>query len=119
MFAEAALVARYAEAPNPVTPEQVLRPRRQADVDGDLWTVFNRVQENIIWGGLRGTRQNEDGRIIRCQTRPINGSDQNVSVNRALLTQACPNSSTRMTIAASLPCLPRCAPDRSARIAPV
>lgn len=88
VFAEAALVARYGTAPSPVTPEQVLRPRRQADVAGDLWTVFNRVQENIIRGGLHGTRQTEDGRIVRRQTRPINGIDQNVSVNRALWTLA-------------------------------
>ncbi|NMN07657.1 MULTISPECIES: DUF932 domain-containing protein [unclassified Novosphingobium] len=88
VFAEAALVARYDEAPSPVTPDQILRPRRQADVGGDLWTVFNRVQENIIRGGLNGRRETEDGRIISRRTRPINGIDQNVGVNRALWTLA-------------------------------
>lgn len=88
VFAEAALVARYNEDTAPVTPEQVLRRRRTADVGPDLWTTFNAVQENIIRGGLYGRRQGEDGRIIRRTTRPINGIDQNVTVNRALWTLA-------------------------------
>lgn len=88
VFAEAALVARYNEDAAPVTPEQVLRRRRTADVAPDLWTTFNAVQENIIRGGLMGRRQAEDGRIIRRTTRPINGIDQNVTVNRALWTLA-------------------------------
>lgn len=88
VFAQAALVARYNEDTAPVTPEQVLRRRRTADVGPDLWTTFNAVQENIIRGGLYGRRQGEDGRIIRRTTRPINGIDQNVTVNRALWTLA-------------------------------
>jgi len=88
VFAQAALVARYNEEAAPVTPAQVLRRRRTADVGADLWTTFNAVQENIIRGGLQGRRQGEDGRIIRRTTRPINGIDQNVSVNRALWTLA-------------------------------
>lgn len=88
VLAEASLVARYGEEDSPVTPEQILRPRRAADVGTNLWTTFNTIQENIIRGGLNGTRQAEDGRIIRRQTRAINGIDQNVSVNRALWTLA-------------------------------
>lgn len=88
VFAEAALVARYGEEQPPVTPEQVLRRRRTADGASDLWTTFNAVQENIIRGGLNGMRRGEDGRIIRRQTRAINGIDQNVGVNRALWTLA-------------------------------
>lgn len=88
VFAEAALVARYGEEAPPVTPEQVLRRRRQADLGADLWTTFNAVQENIVRGGLHGQRRTDDGRVIRRQTRPINGIDQNVGVNRALWTLA-------------------------------
>jgi len=88
VLADASLVARYGEEDSPVTPEQILRPRRAADVGTNLWTTFNTIQENIIRGGLNGTRQAEDGRIIRRKTRPINGIDQNVGVNRALWTLA-------------------------------
>ncbi|WP_226019509.1 DUF932 domain-containing protein [Novosphingobium sp. FKTRR1] len=88
VFAEAALVARYGEEAAPVTPDQVLRRRRTADVGGDLWTTFNAVQENIVRGGLHGQRRTDDGRVIRRSTRPINGIDQNVGVNRALWTLA-------------------------------
>lgn len=88
VFAEAALVARYGEDQAPITPEQVLCRRRYADAAPDLWTTFNAVQENIIRGGLMGRRRADNGRIVRRTTRPINGIDQNVSVNRALWTLA-------------------------------
>lgn len=88
VFAEAALVARYGDETAPVTPEQVLRRRRSADVGDDLWTTFNAVQENIIRGGLAGRRMGENGRVIRRTTRPVAGIDQNVGVNRALWTLA-------------------------------
>ncbi|EZP56480.1 hypothetical protein BW41_00626 [Sphingomonas sp. RIT328] len=88
VFAEAALVARYGEEEPPVTPEQVLRARRAADVDASLWATFNVAQENIVRGGLLGTRRREDGTIARRRTRPIGGIDQNVAVNRALWTLA-------------------------------
>lgn len=88
VFAEAALVARYGEEEAPITPDQVLRRRRHADVGPDLWTTFNAVQENIIRGGLMGRRRGEHGRVVRRTTRAINGIDQNVTVNRALWTLA-------------------------------
>jgi len=46
----------------------------------DLWTTFNRVQENIIKGGVRG--RNATGK--RTTTRAVNGIDQGVKLNRAL-----------------------------------
>jgi hypothetical protein len=81
-FAMAALAHRYdsAEGPAPVTPSQVLMPRRREDRGTDLWTTFNRVQENIIKGGLAG--RNKQGR--RTTTRAVNGIDQDVKLNRAL-----------------------------------
>jgi len=36
----------------PITPAQLLAPRRYADEGKDLWHTFNRVQENVIAGGL-------------------------------------------------------------------
>ncbi|PMU22940.1 MULTISPECIES: DUF932 domain-containing protein [unclassified Pseudomonas] len=81
-FAEAALAYRYdpAEGPAPVTASQLLMPRRREDRTDDLWTTFNRVQENTIKGGLAGL--NKQGR--RTSTRAVSGIDQDVKLNRAL-----------------------------------
>ncbi|MBR8238363.1 DUF945 domain-containing protein [Burkholderia sp. AU42008] len=83
-FARSALALRYdptdAEAPAPVSESQLLAPRRFEDRHDDLWTVFNRVQENLTKGGLRG--RSRSGRAM--STRPITGIDQSVKPNRAL-----------------------------------
>ncbi|CAB3810278.1 DUF932 domain-containing protein [Paraburkholderia fynbosensis] len=83
-FARSALALRYeptdVEAPAPVTDRQLLAPRRFEDRRDDLWTVFQRVQENLTKGGLHG--RSRSGRSM--STRPITGIDQNVKLNRAL-----------------------------------
>jgi hypothetical protein len=88
VLAEASLVARYGEEESPVRPDQIIAPRRREDVGQNLWQTFNVIQENLIRGGLDGRRQTSDGRIRRSRTRPINGIDQNVGLNRALWTLA-------------------------------
>jgi hypothetical protein len=83
-FARAALELKYQAgttgAPAPVTESQILAPRRMEDRAPDLWTTFNRVQENLIKGGLSG--RNAKGRPMR--TREVGGIDQNIKLNRAL-----------------------------------
>lgn len=81
-FAHAALALKYdtEEAPAPVTESQVLTPKRFEDRSNDLWTTFNRVQENLIDGGLRGRTATGQHRT----TRPVTGIDQSVKLNRAL-----------------------------------
>lgn len=82
-FARAALALRFeppAHTPAPVTEAQILAPRRDEDSGSDLWSVFNRVQENAISGGLVG--RSPSGR--RTQTRRIEGVDRSVALNRAL-----------------------------------
>ena len=81
-FARAALALRYdpGVAPAPITETQLLTPRRRDDKADDLWTTFNRVQENTLKGGLSG----RNARGKRMHTRPINGIDSNVQLNRAL-----------------------------------
>ncbi|WP_069263686.1 DUF932 domain-containing protein [Paraburkholderia nodosa] len=83
-FARSALALRYdptdAEAPASVTESQLLAPRRFEDRHDDLWTIFNRVQENLTRGGLHG--RSRSGRSM--STRPITGIDQNVKLNRSL-----------------------------------
>lgn len=84
LLAEASLVARYGDTESPLRPDQIVEPRRREDRSADLWTSFNVIQENLVRGGLQGRRRNAEGRIRRSRTRPINGIDQNVSLNRAL-----------------------------------
>jgi hypothetical protein len=83
-FARSALALRYdptdAETPAPITENQLLNLRRFEDRRDDLWTVFNRVQENLTKGGLHG--RSRTGRSM--STRPITGIDQNVKLNLAL-----------------------------------
>jgi hypothetical protein len=88
VLAEASLVARYGADESPVRPDQIIQPRRREDVGQSLWQTFNVIQENTIRGGLDGRRTNTEGRIRRSPTRPINGIDQNVGLNRALWTLA-------------------------------
>lgn len=86
-FAGAALVAKYGEVDAgayPVTTDQVLRSRRYDDNGADLWKTFNRVQENLVRGGLRSKAAS--GRRMR--TREIKGINENVQLNRALWTLA-------------------------------
>ena len=82
IFAHSALALKYDDPakPTPVTERQLLAPRRWDDRRDDLWAVFNRVQENLVKGGLNGRSAN--GRNQR--TRPVQGIDQNLRLNRAL-----------------------------------
>jgi hypothetical protein len=81
LFARAALSYRYEyEDKSPITPAQVLRPRRREDYGNDLWTTFQRVQENMIKGGLPG--KSATGKNTR--TRAVNGIDGDIKLNRAL-----------------------------------
>ncbi|HCF6874128.1 TPA: DUF945 domain-containing protein [Pseudomonas aeruginosa] len=82
VFARAALALKYddPDKPAPITESQVLAARRLDDGRADLWSVFNRTQENLIRGGLLGRGGN--GR--RQRTRPVQGIDQDLRLNRAL-----------------------------------
>lgn len=88
VLAEASLVARYGKEESPIRPDEIIQPRRREDAGQNLWMTYNTIQENMIRGGLHGQRRNAEGRIRRSQTRPINGIDQNVTLNRALWTLA-------------------------------
>ena len=88
-FAEAAMSLRYSdENPSPISAPRLLMARRKEDVRADLWTVFNRIQENIIKGGQRGIIH-EPGKVPRnASVRAVNGIDGNVKLNQALFTLA-------------------------------
>jgi len=83
-FAAAALQLRWEPEETPIIPAKVLQPRRWEDRSDSLWTTFNRVQENLLQGGLRGRSQT--GR--RTTTRAVQGVTENVRLNRGLWTLA-------------------------------
>lgn len=82
VFAGAALEYRYGEEHKPVSVDQLLDSRRHEDNKPDMWSTFNRVQENMIKGGMRG--KSKSGKSAR--TRAITGIDGDVKLNRALWT---------------------------------
>ncbi|ALR75239.1 MULTISPECIES: DUF932 domain-containing protein [Enterobacteriaceae] len=83
-LAEAALTYRFGEEHQPVTTTQILTPRRYEDRRDDLWSVFNRCQENLLKGGLPG----RTAKGKRSHTRAVNGIEGDVKLNRALWVMA-------------------------------
>ncbi len=83
-LAKAALMYRFGEEHQPVTESQLLAPRRWQDESGDLWTTYQRIQENLMKGGLYG-RNAKGGRT---HTRAIKAIDGDVKLNRALWVMA-------------------------------
>jgi len=80
-FAKAAITLRFDSIEGaPVTEAAILTPRRLEDKGSNLWTVFNRTQENLLKGGLRG--RNKEHKLVT--TRAVNGMDASIKLNRAL-----------------------------------
>jgi hypothetical protein len=95
IFAKAALQVRFGdELPDSLQAEplKVLKARRREDQLPDLWTVYNRAQENLIKGGISfdAVREDAQGRQnhIRQTTRPVRSVDGDIKLNRALWTLA-------------------------------
>jgi Domain of unknown function (DUF932) len=76
-FAERALAIRFPEGQSGLLPAQLLTCRRVEDVGSDLWTCLNKVQENLLRGGL--SRQTPSGR--RTRTRAITSIAEDVRIN--------------------------------------
>ena len=83
-FAHAALNYRYGEEHHPVTESQLLTARRWEDRKDDLWTTYQRVQENLIKGGVTGVTSKGK----RTHTRAVKGIDGDIKLNRALWVMA-------------------------------
>jgi hypothetical protein len=80
-FAERALALRFpVPTASGMQPSQLLNCRRFEDVGSDLWSVLNRVQENLLVGGL--SRWAASGRLTR--TRRITSIRENVRLNSRL-----------------------------------
>lgn len=71
-----------------VQPASLLQARRAADVNSDVWSVYNRVQENVIRGGLLYTSVDGAGRTRARRRRGVQAIDANVKLNKALWTIA-------------------------------
>lgn len=79
-FANKAIASRFGDRGAIVTPDQVLSSRRDADNANTQWQVFNRVQENLMLGGMDGKSQRGKTRRVRS----ITGLDKDMAFNRAL-----------------------------------
>lgn len=80
-FAARAIALRYPDGNSPIGPEAMLQVRRPEDEAGDLWTVFNRIQENALQGGME-TKSFMYNR--RSHVRPIQRIEQNLRINQGL-----------------------------------
>lgn len=80
-FARAALALRY---PDPtqsgIQPAQLLTCRRVEDLGDDLWSVTNKIQENLLRGGLSWRSLN--GRLTR--SRRITSIKEDIRLNSQL-----------------------------------
>jgi Domain of unknown function (DUF932) len=89
ILAEEAHSLRF-ENGSPVEPTRLLQPRRREDNGTDLWTTFNRIQENTVTGGLRTytpSTHDDNGHYVpgrRNSTRAVVGIAENTKLNRAL-----------------------------------
>ena len=80
-LANAAIDLRFDTKKHLVDPEELLTIHRQEDADSSLWTTFNRIQEAIIRGGIKGKNM-ESGRNFT--SKAINAIDTNFSLNKEL-----------------------------------
>jgi hypothetical protein len=94
LFADAAGLVRWGVAddasdaePTAVTTYNnlgLLAARRTEDRSNDLWTTFNRVQENAIRGGVAGRTLQTDGNVRRAMSRPVKAIDTDIKINKRL-----------------------------------
>ncbi len=82
-FAKQAVIQRWGEE-RWVNLNDVLGIRRVVDKSNDLWTVFNRVQENMLKGGILTSTTDSKGIIKYNKTRQIKSIDENLKVNKML-----------------------------------
>jgi hypothetical protein len=80
-LAEHALALRFPNLTEAgIQPEQLLTCRRVEDIGDDLWKTLNRVQENLLGGGL--SRRTASGRMTR--TRRITSIKEDLRLNSQL-----------------------------------
>ncbi len=80
-LAMAALDLRFDTKVHKINPDELLKIHRVADSDSSLWNIFNRLQEGIIRGGIKGENI-ETGRTFT--SKAINSIDTNLALNQEL-----------------------------------
>jgi hypothetical protein len=80
-LANAASDLRFDRNLHKVDAEEFLQVHRNEDSSSDLWTVFNRVQEAMIRGGVKGVNK-ESGKSFT--SKPIKAIDTNIKLNKEL-----------------------------------
>lgn len=79
-FAQRAAQLRFGDNAEQFAPGRILEARRVEDAGRSLWTVYNRVQENLVRGGVKGF--NAEGE--RVTSRALTGLASDVAFNSAL-----------------------------------
>lgn len=79
-LASKALELKWEAGKAPIEAHQLLNAYRYADNKTDLWSTFNRVQENLLGGGLRGRSATNR----RMRTREVVSIGENVKLNKGL-----------------------------------
>lgn len=79
LFAERALALRPERA-GAIDSAQLLQVRREEDAGLDVWHVYNRAQENLMRGGLKGVTSSNHAVV----TRGITSVNADLQVNRGL-----------------------------------
>ncbi len=82
-FAEKALPLRW-EMGAPIEASELLRVRRNPDKGDDLWSVYNRVQENLLRGGQLTIKAREDRRGRQHRVRSVRAISSLIKVNKGL-----------------------------------
>ncbi len=67
-----------------IKASDLLRIARGADTSADLWTVFNRVQERIVGGGMRYQTLKLNGTLANNSTRGVKAVSRTVDLNKQL-----------------------------------
>lgn len=80
-LSKAAISIRFDTGVHKVETKELLYVHREEDDNTSLWTVFNRIQESIIRGGIRGNNRST-GRAFT--SKPIVGIDSNLKLNKEL-----------------------------------
>jgi hypothetical protein len=78
---------RIKSTPNSISPssiDEILKSQRKEDEGNDLWSVFNRIQENILEGNFAYTTLK--GKIRNA--RRIKNFQQDMSLNKEMFTKA-------------------------------
>lgn len=80
-LAHAGIDIRFDQEVHDISTDELLKVHRTADEKPTLWNVYNRVQEAIIRGGIRG-KNKTTGKSFT--SKAINAIDANIKLNQEL-----------------------------------